>query len=195
MKRFFKKSLMSILALLSIIHQANAGLISNADNTLIYDDVSKVTWLADISHIKRSGYDDDGKITLAESITWADELEVFSHDDWRLPTLSEGIGLQQSKSDWGLFSNILLGNDHIWSSTSKITDSGVKSYFFTFDGNSKIILPKTSKRYAWAVFDGKFSDDNNVDATISEPTSIALLSLALAGIALRREQQKTANTI
>ncbi len=184
-----------MVALLATTNSANAGLIINADNNLVYDDISNITWLADMLHVKTSGHDNDGKLTLAETTTWAEDLDAFHHNDWRLATLDEGLALQQSLGNFDLFSNKLLDNDHIWTSTTKVTGSGLKSLFFTLGGDSKIILPKTSKRYAWAVFDGKFTEESNdkVDGTVSEPATMAIFSLALAGMFVRRKQLKTAN--
>jgi hypothetical protein len=195
MKLLFKKlfTSLSVLTLLSITSSANAGLIISKDHNLIYDDVSNITWLANISYVKTSGYDKDGKLTFSEAKIWSEELEVFGHDDWRLASLDEGLSLQQSKNDFDLFSNRLLDDDHIWTSTTKATNSGLKSHFFTLGGDSNIFLPKTSSRYAWAVFDGKFTEQSNdkVDATIAEPATVTIFSLALAGMVVRRKQLKT----
>ena len=110
MKLLFKKlfTSLSVLTLLSITSSANAGLIISKDHNLIYDDVSNITWLANISYVKTSGYDKDGKLTFSEAKIWSEELEVFGHDDWRLASLDEGLSLQQSKNDFDLFSNRLL---------------------------------------------------------------------------------------
>jgi len=191
MKRTIQKTLTSLsMVALVATSSASASLIASTDNNLLYDDVSNITWLANVTHIKTSGYDKDGKVTLTEATNWAEDLDVFAQANWRLPSLNEALGLQQSLNDFSLFTHRLLDDDHIWTSSTKTTDSGLKSYFFTLGGDAKLILPKTSKRYAWAVFNGKFSQStDNVDATIAEPTSMAIFSLALAGLVARRKQQ------
>lgn len=63
---------------------------------LVYDDVLDVTWLADANYARTSGYDEDGRMTWSEAMTWVEQLTydhvvggvtINTYDDWRLPAL------------------------------------------------------------------------------------------------------------
>lgn len=61
----------SVAALFTISTQANAALIKRTDN-LIYDDVTKITWLADANYAQTSNFDTDGEMTWLQSTAWAE---------------------------------------------------------------------------------------------------------------------------
>jgi hypothetical protein len=188
MKFSLNKSLttLSIAALLTITSQANASLIKRTDN-LIYDDVSKITWLADAQYAKSSGFDADSKMDWVESTSWASGLSAFSISDWRLPTLKEGLDLQQSIIDFGLFTNLPSSSVPFWSSTEHSSNAN-KAYLFKLDGNSGSPV-KSGEKFAWAVTSGDVAG-NIVDAKIPEPTTFAIFTLAIAGLAFKRKQLK-----
>lgn len=177
----------SVAALFAVSSQANAGLIKSLDNNLIYDDITNVTWLADVLYAKTSGFDADSKMTWANSNTWAADLDAFGFTDWRLASLNEGLSLQDNGQGFSLFSNAEAENHQFWSSTTKDTPNGVKTSWFRIDGSSSAVIAGTSKKYAWAVIDGDVAG-LKADATISEPASMAMFSLALAGLAYRRKK-------
>ena len=188
MKFSFNKSLaaVSVAALFAMSSQANAGLIKSLDNNLIYDDISNVTWLADVLYAKTSGFDSDSKMTWANSEAWADGLNTFGFSDWRLATLNEGLSLQDNGQDTSLFGNTDFADHQFWTSTVSTTNVDKRAWF-RLDGSSNFVIPGTSKKYAWAVTDGDVAG-LKVDATVSEPATMAMFSLALAGFAYRRKQ-------
>jgi len=199
MRLVFNKSLaaVSVAALFVINGHANAGLIKSTDGNLIYDDVSNITWLADVGT--------GGRMTWHEGKNWADSLVTFTFSDWRLATKGEGLALQSSSADFGLFTHIpsldVQGRTpQFWSSTTINTPTnGVKTSWFRFDGTlndplSGDVIPGNGKKYAWAVTSGNIaglkSSDGGVDATVPEPATMAIFSLGLAGLAYRRKKLK-----
>lgn len=74
--------------LLSSASIANSALLDRS-NGMIYDDVLGITWLADASYAKTSGYDDDGRISFDEANIWAEQLSYGGFDDWRLHKASQ----------------------------------------------------------------------------------------------------------
>ncbi len=194
MRFSIKKSLkaVSVAALLAMTSHANAGLIKSLDGNLIYDDVSDITWLADMKFAKNLepldlSYDADNKKTWQASMDWAADLDVFGSDAWRLATLVEGLALQSSNADFGLIDNIIGLNTVIWSS-SVVSDDTSKGHLFKLNGASAG-QPKTNKRWLWAVVSGDFANIQ-VDADVPEPASTAIFALGLAGLAYRRKQLK-----
>lgn len=65
---------------------AQAALIDRGGG-MIYDTVLDITWLADANYARTSGYDADGRMTVAAANIWAANLVYGGFDDWRLPTL------------------------------------------------------------------------------------------------------------
>jgi len=189
MKFTYKKVLasMSVAALLTMTSQANAGLIKSLDNNLIYDDVSNVTWLADVLYAKTSGFDADSKMTWANSDAWADGLNAFGFSDWRLATLDEGLSLQDVGQNTSLFSNTDPASHQFWTSTVSTTNAD-KLAWFRLDGSSNVVIPGTSNKYAWAVTDG---DVAGLKVNVPEPGTMAMFSVALAGLAYRRKKLKS----
>jgi len=185
MKFSLHKSLavMSLAALFTISSQASATLIKRTDN-LIYDDVAKITWLADVNYAKTSSYDDDGRMTWAESNAWLEQLNIDGFTNWYLPSLTTAEALVAQ--DLSLFSNIPTGDAKFW--TSSINPNNTeKAYWLQIDGTTNSILKTQGGRYTFAAIDGDVTG-TKVDATISEPASMAMFSLALAGFAYRRKQ-------
>jgi hypothetical protein len=58
---------------------ANAALYSRAGGTMVYDDVLKITWLADWNYRGQP-------MQWEEAMNWAANLEVDGFRGWRLPT-------------------------------------------------------------------------------------------------------------
>lgn len=84
-----KKLLSFLCAMLFVFVISSPALATLYDGGggLIYDDVLEITWLQDANYAKTSGYDDDGTMTWAEAMTWADQLVYQGYDDWRLPQI------------------------------------------------------------------------------------------------------------
>lgn len=66
---------------------AQAALVDRGGG-MLYDTVLDVTWLADANYARTSGYDADGRMTLAEAFNWVDNLVYGGFSDWRLPRIS-----------------------------------------------------------------------------------------------------------
>lgn len=90
MKTFRNHALVALLsaAALALPGTAQAALIARGGG-MVYDDVGKITWLADLNYAKTAGYagSDSGKMTWGEAKAWAAGLDYGGYDDWRLPTL------------------------------------------------------------------------------------------------------------
>jgi len=189
MKFYINKKLtaLSITLMLGITSHANASLIKRTDN-LVYDDISNITWLADIKYAETSGFDDDSRMTWAESKSWAEDLNAFGFSGWRLASLTEGLTLQASSSDFGMFLNTPAITAPFWSSSEDTNTNSNKAFLFKLNGDSGFPL-KTGDKFAWAVIDGDIAS-HKVDAIVSEPATMAILALGLAGITYRRKQLK-----
>ncbi len=183
MKLSFSKMVVavSLMALFAITTEAKAGLIKRTNN-LIYDDVANVTWVADMKYSKTIGDDSDGKMAWTEANDWAGGLDTLGSSDWRLPTLEEGLSFKSSyadHSDW--FAHVSKWSG-IWTATEVSTNDN-RAYRFQLSGSMGNSL-KTSQQYVWTVIDGDVPA-----ALVPEPTSLALFSLALIGLAYRKKQQ------
>jgi len=79
---------------------ANAALYSRAGGTMVYDDVLKITWLADWNYAATSGYasanaggtgtnqvNSTGTMGWDAAKTWSANLVVDGYGGWRLPTV------------------------------------------------------------------------------------------------------------
>lgn len=176
---------LAILGIFVLMSQANAGLIKSTDGNLIYDDVSDITWLADTNYSKTDGTDLDGKMTWDLSMIWAADLMDFHYFDWRLPTWTESLALQYSSADLGLFTNIPVSDAQFWTSTENFKAVDERAYWFRLDGSSNPVK-KGFNRYAWAVTDGDIAQ-LKIDSKVSEPTSLAIFMLCLAGLMCRQK--------
>jgi len=187
MKYSIKKSMavMSLVALFTISSQANAALIKRTDN-LIYDDVANITWLSDVKYAKTSNFDLDGKMTWADSNAWVEQLSIDGFTNWYLPSLNTNLALVAQ--GLSLFSNVPTGDAKFWSSSVN-EKNPLKAYWLQLDGTSNSVLKTAGGRYAFAAINGDVAGQQ-VDAIVSEPTSMAMFSLALAGFAYRRKQIK-----
>ena len=87
----------SLIAASLVSGAAQATLIDRGGG-LIYDDQLNVTWLQDANYAKTSGYDDDGRMTWNDAMTWAANLSYFdsvrnvTYADWRLPFVVDTDG-------------------------------------------------------------------------------------------------------
>lgn len=159
------------------------------DNHLIYDDVSNVTWSTDVLYAKTSGFDTDSKMTWANSDAWANGLNAFGFSDWRLPTLTEGLALATQAANFGLLVNppANIDNTQFWTSTENLPNRPDRAFWFRLNGTSNPVV-KTADRNIWAVIDGDVAA--NPISAVSEPATMAIFALGLAGLAYRRKQLK-----
>jgi len=180
MKFSFNKELtaVSVAALLAMTSQANAGLIKSGD--LIYDDVNEITWFADI-HAKSDWSTADN---------WASALIVNSISGWSLPDVATGLLLEaQDEVLFTYLSGAPTNTPKFWSSETFTTGGGLfKGHWFQFDDTTNNVKATDLNKYAFAVMSGDVSGIGNVDATVPEPSTMAIFSLGLAGLAYRRKQ-------
>lgn len=64
----------------------SAAALVDRGGGMLYDTVLDVTWLADANYARTSGYDADGRMSLAQAVAWAGQLVYGGFSDWRLPT-------------------------------------------------------------------------------------------------------------
>lgn len=113
-------SALAALGLVCAVGAANAALVGRdingiavagnaASSVFLYDTVLNVTWLRDANYAQTSTPDSDGRMNWSDANTWAANLVVGTHDDWRLPTLTPVNGTafnveftNNGTSDWGL---------------------------------------------------------------------------------------------
>lgn len=60
---------------------------SRAGYEAYYDTVRNVTWLADADYAYTSGRSTNGKLSFAEALSWAEQLELYGVRGWRLPVV------------------------------------------------------------------------------------------------------------
>jgi len=68
---------------------AHATLYSRDNGNMVYDDVLKITWLADWNYAATTAYgaaSTSGQMSLADAETWANSLVIDGYGGWRLPT-------------------------------------------------------------------------------------------------------------
>ena len=173
---------------------AQAGLESRAGGTMLYDNVLKITWLADANYAKTSGYDADGRMNWSVANSWAANLLYGGYDDWRLPTGSGpcAAGSPCAHSEMGhmYFSNNLalvtnLQSDVYWSGTAYAPVPGVLAWQFDNYFGVQSVNSQTRESYAWAVRPG------DVAAPIPEPETCAMLlaGLGLLGVVAKRRRR------
>ena len=189
---------------------ANAALYSRGSGNMVYDDVLKITWLADWNASKGYGdADSNGAMTWDAAKTWANTLVVDGYSGWRLPT-----SLNQDKTgpcsrppcnssemgymfyqNWGApagssyssgtnTANLALfknvQSDIYWSGTEY---SPYGAWFFSANDGIQGVAGKDFALFAVAVRSGDVAD-----FAVPEPGTVALLSLSLGalGLASRR---------
>jgi len=168
-------AILSVLALLVMTSQANAGLIKSGD--LIYDVVNDITWFADI-HAKSDWNSADN---------WASALIVNSISGWSLPDVDTGFLLEaQEEALFTYLSGAPTNTPKFWSSETFTTGGGLfKAHWFQFNDTTNSVKATDLNKYAFAVISG---DVAGLKIDVPEPGTMAMFSLALAGLAYRRKQ-------
>ena len=186
---------------------------------LIYDDDFDITWVGDGNFAQTTGFDTNGEMTWDTSVAWAGGLTIGGFTDWRLPTALNrdgtdpvgGVGEVINGSEMNhLFYGELGGTSSSPISTSVDPDLGLFPNLRDFGYWSGTEFA-TSTTSAWTfrfyygfqnanVKDGKgdgFSAlavrSGDVAAVVPEPTTVVLLGIGLAGMAVygvRRRRQR-----
>ena len=68
------------------VNAALVGRLAATDYQAYYDTTLNITWLADASYAKTSGYTSAG-LTWENASTWVENLNFSGYDGWRLPTM------------------------------------------------------------------------------------------------------------
>lgn len=147
----------------------------------VYDDVRKITWLADANYAMTSGKSKDGRMNWDTAVAWANNLDVFGHRNWRLPKAAPACGdnaLNCTTSELGFLYYLNLGgkaagnlpdthnaNYNLFKNLKKRTGS-IGRYFtgdsvpntpnvwaFEMQTGYQVIIGSGSN-YAWPVHDG-----------------------------------------
>lgn len=164
-----------------------------------YDTALGITWLANA---------DAHQGPWQDSMTWAENLDVYGVTGWRLPTLANGYGnacnqpgapdsseLQHmffttlgnsiscgggvsALSNTGPFTNVAMW---YWSNTLDSDFPAAALDFFTYQGVQSSHEGFKVALSAWAVRDGDV-------ASVPEPGTIALLGIALAGLGFSKRK-------
>lgn len=197
--------LLTVASVVMASSSANAALIERLGGLAYYDDVAKLTWLADANTART-------EMNWADANNWAAGLTVGGVDGWRLPgTLqpdascddqSGGIsrGYDCTGSEMGnLFYNVLGGTAatalsntgpfsnvqfYYWSST-EYAPSTSYAWLFPMDYGVQGFSDKTNSHYAWAVQSGDVSP-------VPVPAAVWLFGsglIGLAGLAKRKKRK------
>ena len=175
-------------------------------NGLIYDYDQDITWLQDANYAMTSGYDSDGRMTWTECMAWTEQFIYEGFDEWRLPTTEppeygyrndsemghlfyQVLGLssdQNYKANFGVpFTGPFIGIGALsyWSSTEHDADN---AWRFDWGNGIQYYDSISSRRYAWAVYDGNIGV-----APIPEPSTMLLFGSGLIGfMGFRRKFRK-----
>lgn len=148
----------------------------------VYDDVLKITWLADANLAKTSGYSKDGRMPWSSAMAWADKLEYYGYKNWRLPKADPSCGKNKTNcllNELGALYYLGLGgkaagdlsathnaNYNLFVNIQTIS-GGIGTYFtstpeanapnawaFHMETGYQRLISKSGANYAWPVHDG-----------------------------------------
>lgn len=199
------KSKLLIIIILVLSNSANAALIERLGGLAYYDDVAKLTWLADANYA-------GAKMNWSDAMTWSATLEINGIGDWRLPDtlltdtscVIQGdeeipFGYSCTGSEMGnLFYNVLgnsagsltnagpfsnIQSDSYWSATLDYPYSTSSAWLFGMQHGYQGVNATINNHSAWAVHDGDVS-------AVPIPAAVWLFGsglIGLIGIARRKK--------
>lgn len=195
-----KKLLTVIASALVLVGTAEAALVDRGGG-MIYDTTLNITWLSDWNYAKTSGFDTDGLMDWDTANVWAENLVYGGYSDWRLPVADSSGGGRGAGSELGHMYMVNAGatypNDILSGSNTENLAllENMQSYYWT---GTEI---GTGSAWFFAVSEGTQAGNSKLDllsavavrsgdvAAVPEPTTIALATWALLGIAATRKRR------
>lgn len=148
-----------------------------------YDTVLDITWLADASYAKTSGYDADGRMNWDAAKTWAAQLNINGATGWRLPdikpangssfnygfsldgTSDRGYNITNTQSELAHLYHVTLGNKSFYNTSGSSQPFGLKNSGPFLDAQAAIYwsgveyAPYTGHAWDFSFYDGFQFDD------------------------------------
>jgi hypothetical protein len=201
------------LSVNSSLNVAFAGLIDRG-NGMIYDDVQDITWLQDanLAGKNMTWYE---SMAWAENLEYGgfDNWRLFSADQYdtgcsqitgsgsygygctgnELGNLFYQFGLTEkdritdvadNNAEFEMFTNIQAGG--YWTST-ELDSNKDYAFRFGFDSSQGNMSKDYDGYFAWAVLDGDVAE---MQATVPEPSTMAIFGLGLLGLICRKRKNK-----
>lgn len=210
--KYFNLALAATVLVIS--SSADAALSSRLGGLAYYDNVTNLTWMADVNYAQANGDHATGNMNWLEANTWAENLTVDGVSGWRLAAADDtcilfgctngeigdffynvlggvdGDGFSFSgNANYALFSNI---SAYTWTSTELNSTEALA--FDLFDGfagiqanlDKNFVGSQTGSFnvYAWAVHSGDV-------AAVPVPAAVWLFASGLIGLAGIARRKKT----
>jgi hypothetical protein len=111
--------------------------VDNGDGT-VTDRATGLTWMqVDSGHL-RAGPRQDGSLTWAEALAWAEQLNYAGHDDWRLPNAKELQSLVDYTRSPATTNSPAI--DPVFRTTSITDEAGRKDWPYFWTGTTHVGL-------------------------------------------------------